>query len=222
MKIATWNLQRLKHKRKLTDIVELLLLIDADILVLTETDERIQLPRYPHQITTVPYFAFNNMHYESTERAIKIYSKYPIVKQLKTFNAHTTIAVEIAVAAQHIVLYGTIMGMQGNQHKSYQTEVDKQLEDFNTLAPLYNLCIVGDYNCSFSDNYYFSKNGREQLLQAFATNNLTITTQAATDTIDHITIANNLLTNTSISLQEFNEKKDKSDHKGIAVTLVKV
>ena len=40
MKIATWNVERLKHKRSLNEIISVCEQIQADILVLTETDER--------------------------------------------------------------------------------------------------------------------------------------------------------------------------------------
>ncbi len=46
MKIATWNIERLKVKSKLDDITALCEKADADILVLTEADERVKLPKY--------------------------------------------------------------------------------------------------------------------------------------------------------------------------------
>ena len=41
MKIATWNVERLKHKKQLDQIQGLCNSIKADILVLTETDKRL-------------------------------------------------------------------------------------------------------------------------------------------------------------------------------------
>ena len=41
MKIATWNIERLKKKKYLSEILSEIEKIDADILVLTETDSRI-------------------------------------------------------------------------------------------------------------------------------------------------------------------------------------
>ena len=42
MKIATWNVERLKRKSELDKINSIIDEIDADIFVLTETDERIK------------------------------------------------------------------------------------------------------------------------------------------------------------------------------------
>ncbi|PNH18632.1 hypothetical protein B6K86_08490 [Lachnospiraceae bacterium] len=41
MKIATWNIERLKHKKALAEIMSSIDEIKADILVLTETDQRL-------------------------------------------------------------------------------------------------------------------------------------------------------------------------------------
>lgn len=41
MKIATWNIGRLKHFSKLFEIQSEIQKVNADILVLTETDQRI-------------------------------------------------------------------------------------------------------------------------------------------------------------------------------------
>ena len=46
MRIATWNVERLKHKNQLDLIHEACIAAEADILVLTETDERV-VPAYP-------------------------------------------------------------------------------------------------------------------------------------------------------------------------------
>jgi exonuclease III len=45
MRIAIWNLERLK-KRKRQLIIDKLIEIDADILILTETNSSIQLDNY--------------------------------------------------------------------------------------------------------------------------------------------------------------------------------
>lgn len=42
MRIATWNVERLSHQNRLPGILEELRRVDADVLVLTETDRRIQ------------------------------------------------------------------------------------------------------------------------------------------------------------------------------------
>ena len=48
VRIATWNIERLKHKDKLSEIIRFSNTLDADIFVLTETDEQVQLD-YPYR-----------------------------------------------------------------------------------------------------------------------------------------------------------------------------
>lgn len=43
MKIATWNIERLRHQKKLEEITSVCERVGADILILTETDTRVQL-----------------------------------------------------------------------------------------------------------------------------------------------------------------------------------
>ena len=54
MKIATWNIERLKKKKYLPEIISEIEKINADILVLTETDSQILPENYPYKIETKP------------------------------------------------------------------------------------------------------------------------------------------------------------------------
>ena len=51
MRIATWNVERLKHRKRLDNIQAACQATNADILVLTETDQTIHTD-YPYQIHT--------------------------------------------------------------------------------------------------------------------------------------------------------------------------
>ena len=52
MKIATWNIDRLKSKKNIFPIVECIQKIDADILILTEYNSILELPFYEYKSTT--------------------------------------------------------------------------------------------------------------------------------------------------------------------------
>ncbi len=51
MRIATWNVERLRHKRELDRILIACSQVNADILVLTETDTRLK-PCYQTVVQT--------------------------------------------------------------------------------------------------------------------------------------------------------------------------
>ena len=56
------------------------------------------------------------------------------------------------------------MGVSGNRNPSFKDDLEKQLLDFEAIRPQVNhFCIVGDFNISFSDNYYYTKNNPNRL-----------------------------------------------------------
>ena len=68
-----------------------------------------------------------------------------------------------------MLVYGTIIGIYGNRHPSFQQSLVQQLDDIKRLSNSgIPLCVCGDFNCSFSDGYYFTKQGRETLLRTFS------------------------------------------------------
>ena len=81
MKIATWNIDRLKTKKNLIPVVENIQKIDADILILTEFNGIVELPYFKYKIETqkLPEKPYD---YKETERRVCIFSKFPI-KQIK-------------------------------------------------------------------------------------------------------------------------------------------
>lgn len=52
MRIATWNVERLKHRKFLDKMLRAIKEVNADILVLTETDEGIK-PSFPYSFHTL-------------------------------------------------------------------------------------------------------------------------------------------------------------------------
>jgi hypothetical protein len=63
MKIANWNIERLKNQSKIIEISQILNEIDADILVLTETDSRIKLDNYKYNISTANLHSWFNLSF---------------------------------------------------------------------------------------------------------------------------------------------------------------
>lgn len=93
------------------------------------------------------------------------------------------------------------------------------MEDIDRLAKLTDgFCFCGDYNCSFADNYYFTKAGRSTILNKLKENNLSLLTKARAECIDHIAITKAFIMDASIQIEEWNYERTLSDHKGIVVT----
>ena len=211
MRIATWNVERLKHKRELEKIKNICDDLKADIFVLTETDEQIKL-NYKNCFQT-PQLPNKNF-YKPTENRVSIFTNYNLVKNYQTFDKFTSICVELETEFRNLLVYGTIIGIYGNRNKNFKIDLMKQIEDFKILYEK-NICIVGDFNCSFADNYYFTNFGRNNLLQAFADLKIELLTKNCAECIDHIAISKNFLLNSKFNFAEWNFDKKLSDHKGI-------
>ena len=220
MKIATWNVERLKHFRQMDAILSACENTRADILVLTETDERLR-PNYRFCYQTPRMAEVQLSHYKATENRVSIYTDYPCVQQHATFDRYTSLCVELATKRGNLIVYGTIVGVLGNRNISFKQDLLRQCADFERLvAGGKALCICGDYNCTFADNYYFTQFGRNTILQSFEKNRIRLLTQEQPECIDHIAVSESFVGNASIYVKEWNQGKALSDHKGVMVDII--
>ena len=212
MRIATWNIERLKHFKRLPEITSAIEKVNADILILTESDTRIKTG-YPFDSLSD---SLDSDFYRNTERRITIHSKFEIVKHHQTFDSKTSICPEVATPKGNLLVYGTIIGIHGNRRKSFNEDLEKQLQDFDRLATM-NICIAGDFNMSFGDNYYYTKHGRDSLNESFSKNQVINLTAGLSEAIDHICISESFAGGASVNMEEWNSGKTLSDHKGVCV-----
>ena len=218
MKIATWNVERLKHKASLEEMRHLCEDSQADILVLTETDARLH-PNYRCAYHTPLLYEQQPDYYKPTENRVSIFSNYPCIASYTTYDARTALCVELETERGPLIVYGTIVGIYGNRHPNFKQDLSEQVKDFKRLADTGKaLCIIGDYNLSFSDNWYYTGFGRDVVLQSCRENHLRLVTSEVAECIDHIAISENFI-GSSIEIHEWNMEKRLSDHKGIVVRL---
>ena len=79
MRIATWNIERLKHKSDIVFIDSTLAKLKADILVITETYNKVALSNYKFCIRT-PKPKEIQLHYLESENRISIFTNYEIIR----------------------------------------------------------------------------------------------------------------------------------------------
>jgi exonuclease III len=219
MRIATWNVERLKNRAHLNEITEILDGLDADVLVLTETDSRIALKNYTRSIfSTPPLIEIASEFYKPTENRTTIWSKFPANRQFETYDRYTSLCVELHTTFGPLRFYGTIIGIYGNRKPPFKEDLSEQLKDFRRLAAEDNLCVLGDLNISFADSYYHTEFGRNVLDNSFSDNRLNLLTRDVAECIDHIAISQKIVQNSSYHITEWNIDKRLSDHKGIMVS----
>ncbi len=215
MKIATWNVERLKHRRQLEEINQAVQKISADILILTETDSQIQQD-YPFSFSTPPLSEIQPDYYMPTENRVTVLSNYPCVKQHDTYDKYTALCLELATPKGNLLVYGTIMGIWGNRNKTFRPDVEKQVADIERLASIGTpLCVIGDFNCSFADNYYFTNWARNTLQETFLRSKIDLLTSNVPECIDHIALSSDFISDSQWQVEEWNMDKKLSDHKGI-------
>ena len=219
MKIATWNVERLKTDGRLPGILECIEKADTEILVLTETDSRIS-PDYKNCFSTPPVKEANLKLYKASENRVSVFTNYKLIREHDTYDRHTTKCVELETEFGNLIIYGTIMGIFGNREASYIPDLEKQMDDVRRLTKLGNVCVLGDYNCSFSDNYYYTRQGRETVLKTFGECRISIVTEGQPECIDHIAMTDGFIGKRRIEVTEWNLDKTLSDHKGIMAELI--
>ncbi|RZK00295.1 MAG: endonuclease/exonuclease/phosphatase family protein [Flavobacterium sp.] len=216
MKIVTWNLERPKiNSGKLVEITRYLQQLNADIYVLTETNDCVNLGSsyhyYHSEKLPTPY-------YKNGERRITMISKFQAQKILPVYNSLTSLAIEFETPIGSLIAYGTITGIFGNRRADFLPELDLQVQDWRNLNNG-NFLIAGDLNMSFSDNYYFTRVGRQKFVDAFRELDLVNLTENVHQNIDHVIISREKLKSNNITVQTWNLDKKLSDHIGLCVEI---
>ena len=218
MKIATWNVERLKHIKLLDEILHSIDEVNADILALTETDQRL-CPKYRCCYATPRMAICQPDTYVPTENRVSIYTNYPCVRQHSTYDENTALCVELETEKGNLIVYGTIIGVYGNRHQTFLPDLMKQMDDLRHLSKLgVAICFCGDFNCSFADNYYFTAAGRSAILHGLMDCNLSLLTENQPECIDHIALTEGFAGSAEVKIAEWNQAKTLSDHKGIVVS----
>lgn len=216
MIIATWNIERFKHHKEKESMLQLCSRTEADIMVLTETDNRFHL-NYKYCYSTAPAKEAIPSLYRESENRVSIYTNYKMVCQYDTFDPYTSICVELEMEQSSLIVYGTVMGILGNRDSSYKKDLSLIMNDIKNLPHEKNICVIGDYNCSFSDNYYYTKDGRNMIEDTFSELGISILTYSQPKCIDHIAMSDSMINVANVKVWEWNQDMKLSDHKGIAV-----
>jgi hypothetical protein len=191
--------------------------INADILILTETNEIINLGNSYNCFHTSK---LEEPYYKNGERRVSIYSKYDFIEDFITFRADTSICIKLKTPLGELAVYGTVIGTHGNRSESFIADLDEQLIDFNRIAKANSFCISGDLNITFADNYYYTKEGREKLNASFENLNLINLTANIPENIDHIVLTKTFVGERQPKIETWNMDKKLSDHIGISIELI--
>jgi endonuclease/exonuclease/phosphatase family metal-dependent hydrolase len=230
MRIATWNVQRPKAKgwKRNPITIETINSINADIWILTETQESIQPNSLAYSKTTT--------YYAEQESCATIWSRYPIISQRPTCDPFFTICLELETPLGNCLVYGTIItyahdGTQSGAklwEKHYEA-IEAQAQDWKMLAQEgLPLILAGDFNETLHPPHnYGTKRGRTALLQALEDGQLQAVTarEPIGRAIDHICMSRHWQErlqplDSKNQFQGYKEDgKAVSDHQGLFIDL---
>jgi hypothetical protein len=237
MRLGTWNVEyaavRAKNDRRLSRLRKM----DADIWVLTETHDDLDLgPDYRAVSTTQ----------RSTGRACArwttIWSRFPITKILPVEDSHRTVAALFESPTGPLVVFGTVLPWQSDRGPKgdakgwteHHRVVPMQGREWARLRDDYPdaaLCVAGDLNMNLGGpHYYGTVKGREMLrvgLKGAALVCVTETEQCAAHglkhgPIDHICMSQHLAQDARVVGAWEGTDSDRvrlSDHSGLVVAI---
>jgi exonuclease III len=202
VKIATWNIDRpttvslknveiLQHLRRKE--------VDADILVLTETNFVIDPGGKYTPLSSDPLPIPGNYRYSYGEIQTTIWSKYP-VSRVVTSNPTATVCAKVQTPNGNLNVYCTVIGIVGpiaNNRSGFLLDLKKQIEDWRRICREEgNICIVGDFNTCWAGRKSPSAE-REDIDRCFEELEIRNLTRSVEDSIDHIAISTSFIQSNS-------------------------
>lgn len=188
-KIATWNIERPKsNSRKTQLVIDKIEIEDADILVLTETANSVNLSKiYPFRISTKSYDRTPD------EQWVTIWSKWEIETQFETFDNFRTASGVIKTPFGNIIVFGTIIpyhmaGVNGIRYGNlnyktweyHEKDIIEQSRNWQQLIETEKLplFVIGDFNQTrYRHIGYGTEKVRNLLTKELNKNNLTCITE---------------------------------------------
>jgi exonuclease III len=228
VKIATWNLDRPKLAKtpssRNAEMVKHLEREDADLLILTETNSAIDLQKtYKASLPSLNLLNTGDSNYTQGENRTTIWSKRCLGSSIPTYDPLTSVCASIQTSrGEGLNVYGTVIGPLGNRRKSFMEHLEKQIADWERICKSGAICIAGDFNLSFCDNYYYTK---ALICSFFKRQGITVLTSKVENNIDHIGISDSFLKaakfvpNPVWNLDKNEARPRLSDHIGVSVTI---
>lgn len=243
IRLATWNLDHASNgSRPIQAQIEAITNVGANILVLTETCESVNLSAlYPY------YEASTTNKYGKNYSAI--WSRWPVVQRIRTYDDETAVCTLLDTPIGNLLIYGTILtyhadkGSQGTSRKweEHNKEITRQGDDWYRLQSLTKdvpMIVAGDFNQTRDGSgKYCSPNGIQLLDEQLNRNSLFCVTDedfgkngklrpdpikgCYRHNIDHICITKNQFDIERVGAWDhFVGSHELSDHNGVFVDLV--
>ncbi len=216
MKILSWNIERPKiyQKGKINFIKELISSENPDLIFLTETNLLVDFGSEYFSIhsTKLPSFQ-EGQNYNTMENRVSIFSKYPFIETLATYDKYTALCGKIDTEHGAIILYGSIIGSFGGKDFHFENDLKNQKNEIEKIKG--SVFYSGDFNISFSGFKYPSAKVITETRDFFEQQNLEILTKDNPDCAIHILINNDFLKNKKVTSKMIKIDRKISDHNAV-------
>lgn len=239
MRIGTWNVEYAAGSEKNAKRMEIIRANPADVWVLTETHDDLDLSAthsaiHSHQRTAKREGA----------RWVSIWSTFEVLYRIEVVDPERTAAAMLNTPLGLMVVYGTVLPWHSDRGKhaedvevpywsEHHREIPRQAAEWSALRDRHKyalMCVAGDLNMNIDGpHYYGTKLGRSLLTDAMDANRLTCVT--STDRlpagalrhppIDHVLLSDNVAIKASVtSAWEGTQGGSRlSDHSGLVITV---
>ncbi|HYD86258.1 MAG TPA: endonuclease/exonuclease/phosphatase family protein [Vitreimonas sp.] len=239
MRIGTWNVEYAAGADKNAKRMEIIRANPADIWVLTETHDDLDLS--PTHIAV-------HSHQRPTGRPgarwVSIWTSFEVLYRIDVVDPERTVAAMLHTPLGPMVVYGTVLPWHSDRGKhdeavevpywsEHHREIRRQATEWSELRDRHKdalMCVAGDLNMTIGGpHYYGTKLGRSLLAEAMDANRLTCVT--STDRlppgalryppIDHILLSDNYATKTEVASawEGIQRGMRLSDHSGLVVAI---
>lgn len=193
MRIATWNLERASTRIRREGIMAKMVQVNADIWILTETDDRVSLAD--------PYACLASTDVRqggvASERWVTIWSRFPGRRERTSDPDYAACAIIDVGGVGSLAVYGTVLPWRGSSWREFKSAggaafraaISAQAADWRQLAASgHKLCVAGDFNQDLSDtHYYWSANTRHELRATLSRCGVTAMTAGDRDPVRQLT-----------------------------------
>ena len=172
MRIATWNLERAADREKNSRRLDLIASVDADIWVLTETHDEIDLAPLGHR----PARSEHDPAARPGEWWVTIWSRLPITRVIAVEDSVRATAVLVDSPFGPLIVFGTVLpwgtdpGPTGDARgwTEHHRVIPLQGNEWTALRGRYPdtaLCVAGDFNTNLGGPHYYGTNRGRVLLR---------------------------------------------------------